>query len=44
MFDGFSHDNIVKIEYRVRLNVNMDIADLISFYFNSGKATTSFLG
>ena len=37
MFDGFSHDNIVKIKLRVRLNVNMDIADSISFHFNFGK-------
>ena len=26
-----------KLNYRVRLNVNMDIADSISFYFNFGK-------
>ena len=26
-----------KSNYRVRLNVNMDIADSISFYFNFGK-------
>ena len=37
MFDGFSYDNIFKIKYRVRLYVNMDIADSISFYFNFGK-------
>ena len=33
MLDGFSHDNIVKI----KLNVKMDITDLILFYFNLGK-------
>ena len=26
-----------KLNYRVRLNVKMDIADSISFYFNLGK-------
>ena len=34
MFDGFSHDTLPKSNYRVRLNVNTDITDLISFYFN----------
>ena len=33
MFDGLSHNNTVKI----RLNVNMNIADSISFYFNFRK-------
>ena len=33
-----SHMTIVsKSNYRVRLNVNMDIADTISFYFSFGK-------
>ena len=26
-----------KSNYRVRINVNMDIADSVSFYFNFGK-------
>ena len=30
--------------YRVRLNVNMNIADLISFYFNFGKGHYFVLG
>ena len=28
---------VSKSNYRVRLNVSMDIADSISFYFNFGK-------
>ena len=39
-----SHMTIVsKSNYRVRLNVNMDIADSISFYFNFGKGYHFFL-
>ena len=34
---GSHRDNIVKLNYRVRLGVNLDIADSISFYFNLGK-------
>ena len=37
MFDGFSHDNIAKSNYHVRLNVKMDIAHSISFNFNFGN-------
>ena len=37
MFDGFSHDNIVKIKYCVRLNLNINIVDSIPFYFNFGQ-------
>ena len=37
MFDGFSHDNIVKIKLPTTDNVNMNIADSISFYFSFGK-------
>ena len=37
MFDGFSHDSIVKSNYRVRLNVNINIADSISFNPNFEK-------
>ena len=44
MFDGFSHDNIVKSNNRVRLNADMDIADSISFYFNFQKGYYFVLG
>ena len=34
---GFHMKILSKSNYRVRLNVNMDIIDSISFYFNFGK-------
>ena len=34
---GFHMAILSKSNYRVRLNVNIDIADSISFYFNFGK-------
>ena len=36
MFDGFL-TILTKSNYCLKLNVNMDIADSISFYFNFGK-------
>ena len=45
MFDGFSHMTILsKSKNRVRLNVNTDITDLISFYFNFWKGYYFVLG
>ena len=44
MLDGFSPDNIVKIKCLPRQTYANNIADSILFYFNLGKAITSFLG
>ena len=43
MFDGFSHDNIVKITFPRQTYVNMNIADSVSYYFNFGKGHYSVI-
>ena len=37
MFEGFSHDKIVKLKLSRQTYINMNIADSIKFYFNFGK-------
>ena len=44
MFDGFSHDNIVKIKLPSQTYVNMSSLTQYNFISIFGKAITSFLG